>query len=427
MAAFVLEHLWIFGAVIVAIALLQGLVAITGMLRRHSHAEAQRRLHLELLHHQIEAAKQHRYKEEQSALCWNGVRKFQVQKKGDEGGSICSFYLVPHDRKAIPAFKPGQYLTFIIQIAGQSKPTIRCYSLSDAPNETSYRVSIKRLPPPPNRPELPAGLVSNYFHDHVREGDILDVKAPGGQFFLDMSSSRPVVLIGGGIGITPVLSMLNAIVQAGSTREVWFFYGVRNRREHIMREHLERIDRAHENIRLCVCYSNPGEEDVQGREYQFNEYVSVDLFKRVLPSNNLDFYICGPPAMMASLVIGLEDWGVPESRVHFEAFGPATVKKTHQARKSAEPAESETAAFEVSFARSNKTISWNADYESVLDFAEANDIAIESGCRAGNCGTCMTAIKSGAVQYSTEPGFDIEEGSCLTCICVPKGPLVLDA
>ncbi len=137
--------------------------------------------------------------------------------------------------------------------------------------------------------------------------------------------------------------------------------------------------------------------------------------------------VCQTGAMMASLVSGLEDWGVPKARVHFEAFGPATVKKTHQARKEAEPAKSGTTAFEVSFARSGQTISWDADHESVLDFAEANDIAIDCGCRAGNCGTCMTAIKSGEVQYSTEPGFDIEEGSCLTCICVPKGPLVLDA
>src|SRR5690606_27530064 len=129
------------------------------------------------------------------------------------------------------------------------------------------------------------------------------------------------------VGITPMLCMLNAIVQSGSQREVWFFFGARNRAEHIQKEYLEKIASERENVRLHVCYSRPGPEDVQGKDYQHAERVSAELFKRVLPSSNYDYFICGPGAMMKSITDGLKEWGVPDKNVFFEAFGPATVKK----------------------------------------------------------------------------------------------------
>ena len=226
-------------------------------------------------------------------LSWNGWRKFEVAKKNPEVSDICSFYLRPHDGRPLPPFKPGQFLTFQLPIPGQRKPVIRCYSLSDRTGiEENYRVSIKRVPSPRGKPEVPPGLSSNYFHDQVNEGDILDVRAPGGAFHLDMGKQTPVVLIGGGVGLTPVLSMLNTIVETGSKRETWFFYGLRNGGEHVMKGYLEQIAKENENIHLQICYSAPREgEDVEGRDYQYAERVSADLFKRVLPSNNYDFYI----------------------------------------------------------------------------------------------------------------------------------------
>ena len=374
---------------------------------------------------------QQRSDREKGELSWNGFRKFEIMRKEPEGGGICSFYLSPHDKKPLPPFDPGQYLTFQLPIPGQRKAVIRCYSLSDSPTHPDYyRVSIKAVPPPRENPEdWPPGLSSNFFHDSLEENDILDVKAPGGHFYLDTSKHTPIVLIGGGIGLTPVLSMLNLICESGSTRETWFFYGVRNRQEQVMKEHLEEIAAGHENVHMCVCYSSPGEHDVEGRDYRYAERVSVELFKRVLPSSNYDFYMCGPPPMMNTIVPALIEWGVPEKNIHFEAFGPATVKKAAPAKAPEEKAADAAAAesIEVVFAKSGKTCKWDAESDSILDFAEENDVAIDFGCRAGNCGTCITAIRSGDVNYVVEPGAAPEAGSCLTCISVPKSSLTLDA
>lgn len=405
---------------------------VTEQLRGARLAARQAELERELLRARIEQVMdQRRFEKEQRELSWNGFRKFRVARKVPESKDICSFYLEPHDRKPLPPFSPGQYLTFQLNLDGKAvggKPVIRCYSLSDSPTHKDYyRVSIKRVPPPPDKPGTPPGLISGFFHDAIKEGDILDVKAPAGHFFLDLTKQAPVVLIGGGIGLTPVLSMLNAIVESGSTRETWFFYGVRNRAEQVMKEHIERVAKEHPNVRLAVCYSNPTDQDVQGRDYQYGERVSVDLFRKVLPSSNYEFYICGPPPMMSTLTQDLEKWGVPEDRVHFEAFGPASVKKVTAPAAAAAAAEASGPTLEITFAKSGKTCAWKPNGHSLLDFAEEQGIRIDSGCRAGNCGTCLTAVKSGEVRYTVESGAKPEAGSCLVCVSVPKGNLVLDA
>lgn len=362
-------------------------------------------------------------------LSWEGFRKFEVVEKVEEGGDICSFYLVPHDRRNLPPFAPGQYLTFSLN-TGQPKPLIRCYSLSDSPKPEHYRVSIKRVPSPRDKPELPPGRSSNFFHDSINVDDILDVKAPSGHFFLDTNRSTPVVLIGGGIGLTPVLSMLNQITESGNKRETWFFYGVRNAAEAVMTDHLKTVAAEHENVHLIICYSSPGDDDVEGEDYHHKGRVGVDLFQEVLPSSNYDFYFCGPPPMMNSLFEGLREWNVPEANIHFEAFGPATVQKKKQADDAAKPDGGEADArktFNIVFDRSGKTIAWDSSAGTLLDFAEANGIAMDSGCRAGNCGTCITALKKGTVTSVSEPGDKPESGSCLACICTPDGELVVDA
>jgi len=393
------------------------------ILARRSH-DAER----DLLRAQIDLiSDRRRIEREKSDLSWNGFRKFEIGNKVIEAKNTCSFYLLPHDRKDLPPFEPGQFLTFNLNIAGQPKAIVRCYSLSDSPlHPDYYRVTIKRAPPPHDKPDIPPGLASNFFLDQVHVGDIVDIKAPSGHFFLDTSSHGPVVLIGGGVGLTPVLSMLNSIVESGSKRETHFFYGVVNSEDHAFKPHLQKIMQENENVHLHVCYSHPGDGDVEGEDYHHGERVSIDLFKQVLGSNNFDYYLCGPPPMMASLVEGLEEWGVPEANVHFEAFGPASVKKTKEAAAAGEAPSAET--FEVSFSRSNKKARWAGDGQSILELAEENGVVnISGGCLAGNCGSCITAIKEGEVDYLNEPGTPAEDGSCHTCIAVPKSNLVIDA
>ena len=359
----------------------------------------------------------------QVKLAWNGFRKFKIISKVKETDDITSFYLSPHDGRELPGFLPGQFLTFQIPVPNQAQPVIRCYSLSDSPfHSDRYRVSIKRVPAPRDNPSAPPGLISSYFHDSLNENDIVDVKAPSGHFSMSMTKSSPVVLLAGGVGITPLLSMLNAITEMASQREVWFFLGVRNKKEHVMKEHLEMVARENENVRLNVFYSAPAETDVLSEDYHVKGRVNVENIKVILPSSNFDFYICAPPPMVKDLRKDLADWGVPKKNIHFEAFGPATVKGCK-----ADTGKGDSAKIDIQFEKSGKTLTWDSKAASLLDFAEANGVPIDSGCRAGNCGTCLTAIKSGKVELVGEPGSKPEEGSCLACISVPKENLTLDA
>jgi ferredoxin len=143
-----------------------------------------------------------------------------------------------------------------------------------------------------------------------------------------------------------------------------------------------------------------------------------------LPLKPYQFYICGPNPMMESLVPALEDWGVPDARIHFEAFGPASVKRRSAV---AAPLAGESSGLTVSFARTGKTLNWQPSAGSLLEFAEANGVAVDSGCRAGGCGSCQTTIRSGEVAYSQAPDFDPEPGSCLLCVCTPKSNVTLEA
>jgi ferredoxin-NADP reductase len=358
---------------------------------------------------------------------WNGKRKFRIARRVYENPAkdICSFYLVPHDQRPLPPFRPGQFLTFELPIPGQAKPVVRCYSLSEGPHvRDSYRVTIKKLPPPPKAPPgTPPGLSSSFFHDALAEGAIVEVMAPAGEFYLDEASNRPVVLIAGGVGLTPVLAMLNTLVASGSNREIWFFYGVRHQGEHAMFEHLKRVDAENPNVRIVVCYSDPTESCREGEHYTRKGFVSVELMKSVLPSNNYEFYICGPPPMMQMITKDLQGWGVPDADIRFEAFGPASVPKPPAPPPGAEPAQ----GFAIEFARSKKTVQWAPGAGTLLELGEANGIVMNSGCRAGNCGTCLTAIKAGDVVYQNRPGRTPEAGSCLVCIATPKGAMVLDA
>ncbi|NMM13092.1 MAG: 2Fe-2S iron-sulfur cluster binding domain-containing protein [Rhodoferax sp.] len=365
---------------------------------------------------------------------WTGLRNFRVERRvmEDAAQSICSFYLVPEDGQTLPPFLPGQFLTFRLDLptaTGGAEATLRCYSLSDAPHPNSYRVSIKRAPPP-NNCQVPPGRASYFFHDHVAAGSLLQVRAPTGHFHIDRSDA-PVVLIGGGIGITPMLSMLNWCLTEQPGREIWLFLGVRHGHELVMQAHLETLAAQHPNFHLQVCFSQPQADDVPGHDYQHQGRIDVNLLRRQLPLKPYHFYICGPTPMLESLVPALEDWGVPEARIHFEAFGPASIprKKSALALLAAAPAgvtNGTNSALVVTFAKSGKQLPWQPAAGNLLDFAEANGIAVNSGCRAGGCGSCQATIRTGEVAYRQLPEYDPEPGSCLLCVCTPKTSVTLE-
>ena len=415
----------ILGTVICLLVALQALVFLCRSLLQLFADSRINNLRIQQLNDEVHSLRnQHRIKEE-STDGWTGFRKFRVDRKVTEADNTHSIYLVPHDGKTMPSFKPGQHLTFQLRLPGVDKPVTRCYSLSDGPGRPYYRCTIKKVAPPPDRPDLPPGKASSYMNDVVQQGDILDVKSPKGSFFLDEESDKPVVLLAGGIGITPMASMLHSICNSGSDRSVVLFYGVNHGNDHPMKNELAALCGTHDNVQQVVCYSAPLPTDKVGRDYHVAGWVTPDLLKNVLRSPNHEFYLCGPPPFMDSLGNGLREWGVPDDSIHTEAFGPASLKKTRP--PNTQPVSPDAAQPMVGFDRSQKVAKWNPEFDSILEFAEAQGIEVESGCRAGNCGSCAIAIKSGNVKYADNDHAECEKGTCLPCICVPDGGLVLDA
>ncbi len=379
--------------------------------------------------------------EHAAVAAWQGYRRFRVDQRvvEDAAAQICSFYLVPEDGKPLAAFLPGQFLTFQLDAPnpmGGAQSVIRCYSLSDAPLSNHYRISVKRAPAPAGS-GFPPGISSNYLHDHVQAGSLLQVRAPAGHFHIDRSDT-PVVLIGGGIGITPMLSMLNWCLKEQPGRELWLFYGVRNSAELVMQAHLKDLAKQHPNFHLHLCMSDPKADDLAAQgavqvHHHHHSRVDVALLRRLLPLKPYHFYICGPTPLLQSLVPALEDWGVPDGRIHFEAFGPASVARRKPATTKVTPVQAEASATAsvnavmVTFAKSGKQETWKPGMGSLLEFAEGHGVVVSSGCRAGGCGTCQTSIRSGEVAYTQAPDFDPEPGNCLLCVCTPKTALTLEA
>lgn len=350
---------------------------------------------------------------------WDGWRAFRVAAIVDEAQDVKSFYFMPVDKRSLAPFAPGQYLTFRLGADNQQGSVVRCYSLSDRPRQDYFRTTIKRIAGPPKLPNASPGRGSNYFHRNVKVGDVLELRAPAGTFFLNPMAAEPVVLIGAGIGVTPLVSMLEAIVQTHRSREVQALFGFRNGGNHPFKARLTSLAEEHPNLCLHVSYSAPNDADVLYRDYNHRGRLTIERVRQVLPSNNYRFYVCGPGALMESLIPALLEWGVPESHVHFEAFGPASLKSIADAQA--------VVKCNVRFERSNRTALWEGSFASLLEFGEAAGVTMPSGCRAGSCGECMMAIRDGAVSTIKQSGIPVPVGHCLTCISVPTAALVLDA
>jgi ferredoxin-NADP reductase len=301
---------------------------------------------------------------------------------------------------------------------------MRCYSLSDAPCPDYYRVSIKRASAPSGSNVSP-GRSSSYFHDHVSIGSLLQVRAPAGHFCID-NSDDPVVLICGGIGITPMLSMLNTCLVQRPEREVWLFYGIRNSGEIIMKSHIKLLESAHSNFHLWICASRPLPEDRLGIDHNHHGRVDINFLRAQLPNNAYQFYICGPAPMLESMVPDLEEWGVPEARIHYEAFGPSSIKRAALVVKDNIHLRETNTKIMVKFAQSEKKFQWQPSDVNLLEFAEANSITVNFGCRAGGCGSCQTKILSGEISYRHPPDYDPDEGTCLICVAIPKTSVTLE-
>ncbi len=441
---------WVFvivGGLLVVFCLTQLIFWTSTGIRRQVNERNYWQLQRQILTAKIQAAEAQRQLSQQAQLtpasqlnsiqepsvAWRGWRKFRVQKLVRETPTTTSVYLTPQDGLALPEFRPGQYLTLKFDLPGQSSPQIRCYSLSaGARGSTNYRITVKDIH---GKPQAQGG-VSHFVNWQWAIGDTIEAKAPSGDFFLDMSSKEPAILLAGGVGITPLMSMIETVLQRGDGRDMLLFYGLRHGGEHIFKERLRDLAKQHTNFNAFNCYSDPEPGEVEGRDFHFRGRVSVELIKRALPGPNFHFYMCGPGPFMSSLFEQLVQWGVPNDHIHFEAFGPATVQASSSAvaTPNIESTLSQSVAIcQVHFARTKKAVEWNDSSTTLLDAALNNGVPMSSGCRAGQCGSCQTKLLRGEVVYPKGQPHDVEAGHCLPCVAVPKshgtsgGEVVLDA
>lgn len=251
---------------------------------------------------------------------WAGFRPFVVARKVPESDIITSFYLKPADGGPIASFEPGQYLSFQISIPGEQHTHMRQYSLSDAPGQDHYRISVKRE----DSPDKPEGKASTFLHRQVKEGDTLLVSAPAGEFVLDRKSDRPVVLIAGGVGLTPLVSMLSTLVRDQPSRPVTFIHAAQNGRVQAMAEHVAALARDHAQVKSYVVLEHPTDEDRARKAFHKEGRIDQEWLMSVLPAGDADYYFCGPMPFMRVVRDALRGLGVAPERLRFEYFGPAS-------------------------------------------------------------------------------------------------------
>ncbi|WP_322045847.1 pyridoxamine 5'-phosphate oxidase family protein [Paraburkholderia sp. J67] len=360
----------------------------------------------------------------------NAWRPFTVERIVDESRTIRSFHLQPADNAGLVRHEAGQHLPIRVTLPGDTKPTLRTYTLSVAPSDGRYRISVKR-----------EGRVSSYLHDALKVGDRIEARAPAGDFIIDAHATRPAVLLAAGVGVTPMLAMLRHIIYEGlrtrRIRPTWFLYAAHSKAERAFDEELQALVRAAGGAVTLVNVLSDSSEAISGRDYQALGRIDMAMLSEVLPFNDYDFYLCGPGGFMQSIYDGLRGLNVADTRIHAEAFGPAALKR--RADPGVEPATPPRApaavAVPVRFSRTAKETQWTPQTSgTLLDLAEANGLAPEFSCRSGSCGTCRTRILEGAVAYPDQPPSATHgEQEALICCAVPAAgdnggasPLVLD-
>jgi ferredoxin-NADP reductase len=351
----------------------------------------------------------------------NQWQRWRVQSVQQESADIRSLVLAP-EAGAAPNFAAGQHLPIRITTAA-GETLLRTYSLSSAPSDGQLRISVKAQ-----------GVVSRHLHEQVQVGDVLDVRPPLGSFTLNSDTDRPLVLIGAGVGITPLLSMLREQVALGQGRRIHFFQGARTLADLPFQAELrELVQRAGGLLKIHRALSTPEADALSGRDYEQQGRIELAQIKAALPFDDYDFYLCGPAAFTQAIYDGLRDLNVADVRIHAEAFGPSTLKRRTDGPAATfvqPPAATEPVP--VYFSASSKEARWTPDSGSLLELAESRGLTPEFSCRGGSCGTCKTRLLSGQVHYPNPPAELPQDGGVLICCVVPAQgedgvqPLVLD-
>lgn len=237
---------------------------------------------------------------------WKLFKGFVLADKIKESEVITSFYFKPVDGGKVPTYKPGQFISIKLDIPGEKNTLIRQYSLSQAPNGESFRISVKR-----EADRDPNGKASVYLHDQLNIGDTVELSAPSGDFYLDIENNSPVTLISGGVGVTPMMAMYETVATTTPGRPVAFLHSSRTRNHQAFDKVVREMDDSLESSSYAALYSEEGDGFID-REF---------LEKNVLEDS--DVYVCGPTPFMQAVISQLYEMGIDKEKVHFEFFGPA--------------------------------------------------------------------------------------------------------
>ncbi|MES1939998.1 molybdopterin oxidoreductase [Salinisphaera sp. T5B8] len=346
---------------------------------------------------------------------WAGFRELRVTAIEREGQAVASVYLHAIDGMPLPAFRPGQHLPLSFTLA-DGREARRFYSLSNAAVETParYRISVKRLA---QTPQAPAGTVSSHINEALREGDIVRARMPAGRFTLPTRHAAPIVLIAGGIGITPFLSLLEtlAATRGEGMPEIHLLYANRNSATHAFAQRLEQLECELARLQVVNIYSEALATDMRGRDYDADGYIDDRFIDEDWIARRARFYLCGPAPMMRQLRERLAARGVFDFEIFSEAFtSPAPIERAGLSAQT------------VTLTRSGRSFTWRPDQPSILSSAEAAGIELPSGCRAGQCESCALPLVAGRVQTAVATDA-LGDDLCLTCQAVPLTPVELDA
>lgn len=354
----------------------------------------------------------------QAPTNWQQLR---VERIVEESDSIRSFHLRPVPTGLGWQHKAGQHLPIRVRLPGEEVPAVRTYTLSSAPSDPLYRISVKR-----------EGKVSAWLHEHIREGDAIEARAPAGSFVIEPEAPRLAVLIGAGIGITPMVAMLRELLSKGAdgapSRPTVLIQSARSLAERAFADELSALaDRARI---VRVLGDTAGAQS--GLDYDVAGRIDLALLSAVLPFGDHDFYLCGPAGFMQAIYDALRGANVPDHRIHAEAFGPSALeRKPDGERATARLAQSATAPVPVLFTASLKEARWKPGDGSLLELAEARGLKPEFGCRSGSCGSCKVKLVEGAVAYPRKPSADVATDEVLLCCAVPAAgndkPLQIEA
>ena len=341
-------------------------------------------------------------------------RPFHVVKIVEESSVINSLYLEPEDGNALLPFKPGQFLTLRITPPNSDEILSRTYTVSSSPSDPYYRISVKR-----------EGQVSNYLHDHIDTGSVIEVKAPNGAFWMDMDERRPAVLLAGGVGITPMLSMVRQAASDGFSRRyhrpITLIHAAQTTEQRAFAKELSQFqEKSGGAFTYVSVISHPTEAETAGVQYHRSGRISAELIQKLLPIDDYDFYICGPAEFMQAMYDILIQLGVADNRIFAEAFGPASLVRITEDNPNSSTAELDTPSEAVvNFAQSGVEQGWTPDQGTLLEFAEAHGLTPEFGCRGGSCGSCAVKLLKGKTNYTTKPTYETDDNEILLCCAIP--------